>query len=565
MQGAADSAGKTPFVSAWLSALAMATLVLLAGCGHSSVPQGTGSGDGNLGACSDELAAAQIADASRMPSVTQVQTAQAEIDQFGQGYRIAGNAAELGYIHHLAARLREIGASDVVEEPYSFTAWTPQTTALAVTQGPTPGPLKVAYFVPASGSTGADGVQGQLIYLSALSAVNFVDVVVQALQQKSLGEVVAAIESLLQSTLAGGLSLVQTIAAANVKDKIVMYDVPKLPLVAGVFFPLSSYVNDSGGTFGALTPYSRPFIDMLTIYEINAVLSAAGAAAAIAVIDYPPAAADGSYYPFYAPYSMPSVPALYLDRDTGTALKQQLIASGTQAVQVHLTLDASKAQATSYNVSALIPGQCKTQILLSSHSDGPNSIEDNGPAAILNIADYFLHAPAMQRRRGIRIVFTGGHLSGSPGIAAYIAAHKTDLSEQVLTAIEVEHLGAREWVELSPGMMGLDGLSEPQVIETLPGTAQAAVSKTFLQNFDRSLVLDVPLFGEGPGWFEHAGLPLIQYITGPVYLLNGPLPEVTSQYTDYALMQRQISSFVQMILDLNAQPASTLRSGMRDQ
>ena len=54
---------------------------------------------------------------------------------------------------------------------------------------------------------------------------------------------------------------------------------------------------------------------------------------------------------------------------------------------------------------------------------------------------YFLNAPAEQRLRPLRIVFTGGHMEtdggGSPGIQAYMAAHDAELSK-TLTAIEIE-------------------------------------------------------------------------------------------------------------------------------
>ncbi|NGY04202.1 hypothetical protein [Solimonas terrae] len=540
------------------SAAGIAGLVLLSGCGRSSAPQS--SGGAALGDCTSDIAGdAAIIDAL-VPDVATVRKRQVAADRFGDGFRVEGNQAELDYIHYLAGQLRKLGASDVREEPYTFTSWSAKTTKLEVLNGASPGPLHVAYFIPSSGSTGPDGLSAPVTYLSALSGVNLLGAVYGALSQQNPADIPLAIQATLQDTLSGGVSLTQAIASANVGGKIVLYDAPKLALPIGAFEALSVYVHDDNGTLGPLTPYTRPFVnELILIGAIDAALKAAGAAGVIAVLDYPPAAADNSYVPFGG-LAIPSVPGLYLDRDTGAALKQQIVDAGVTPLQLKMTLDASQADATSYNVSALIPGECDRQILVSSHSDGPNSIEDNGPAAILSMAEYFLHAPASQRRRGLKIVFTGGHFAGSPGISAYIDAHHDELQEKAMTAIEIEHLGAREWDELTPGTMALDGLPEPLVLYGDLGSVQQDESVTFARQFDRSLVT-VPLpFGEGGPWSSDAGLPKIQLITGPVYLLNGPLPEVSSDFTDYDLEQRQIKALIQMVLNLNTHSAATLRA-----
>ena len=540
----------------WVAILVLAGA--LSACSRSNAPDVGSSGD--LGECTTDVATDQTIVQSLLPSVELVRKRQVAADQFGNGFRVSANRAEIDYIHYLASQLRKIGATEVTEEPYTFTSWSPKTTKLSVVQGPTPGPVKVAYFIPSSGSTGPAGLTAPVTYLSVLSDVNLVGAVYTALTQHSPDNVVLAVQAALQNAIGGGVSLSQAIASANVAGKIVMYDAPKLALPIGAFQALSVYVNNSSGTMGPETPYDRPFINQLVLIgAINVALKAAGAAGVIAVVDYPPAAADNAYVPFGG-LALASVPGIYLDRYTGAALKQQIVDSGLTPLTVKLTLDATESQATSYNVSGLIPGSCETQILVSSHSDGPNSIEDNGPAAILSIADYFARAPASQRRRGLKIVFTGGHMVGSPGINSYIEEHHADLTAKVLTAIEIEHLGAREWLEISPGTMALDGLPEPLVLYAGLGSVQQDENITFAKNFDRSLVT-IPLpFGEGPAWANEAALPKIQVITGPVYLLNGPLKEVSTEYTDYELQQRQITAFIQMILNLNTHTAQTLRS-----
>jgi hypothetical protein len=49
------------------------------------------------------------------------------------------------------------------------------------------------------------------------------------------------------------------------------------------------------------------------------------------------------------------------------------------------------------------------------------------------------------------MVLTGGHFVGSQGILDYVIRHFADLQRRAVAVLELEHLGALEWSELSPG------------------------------------------------------------------------------------------------------------------
>ena len=97
---------------AWRHVLQCAVMVLaaaaLGACGSSSVPNvsSAGGGSSDLGACTTDVSTDQTVVSDLLPSVAQVQARQAAVDQFGGGFRIGANAAEIGYIHYLAAQLR---------------------------------------------------------------------------------------------------------------------------------------------------------------------------------------------------------------------------------------------------------------------------------------------------------------------------------------------------------------------------------------------------------------------------------------------------------------------------
>jgi hypothetical protein len=217
-----------------------------------------------------------------------------------------------------------------------------------------------------------------------------------------------------------------------------------------------------------------------------------------------------------------------------------------------LVLDAALAPATSENLVGVLPGASTEEIVVGSHTDGPNSIEDNGPAAILALASCLPREPLP---RTVRIVLSGGHFVASLGLNEYAVTHAADLQALALASIEIEHLGALEWTEVSPGVMGLTGQPELQVLTTWTNPPLVAASQAFAARFPRSVVGTPPLFGEGPNL---RGVPLIQFLTMPQYLLLGHLPAITTQFTDYTLMQAQVDAFAAMVKSLAVAPAAEL-------
>lgn len=500
-------------------------------------------------------------DPSLLTSVNQLKRWQLEIDQFGGGLRPTGSDAEQGYVAHLAKQLQDMGLQ-VAQEPYGFRKWVPTVTSLSIGVSGALANVPIASMIPQAGITGPQPVVGQMIYVPGLSAIDASSVVVQALHQQNPTGGLSDLQAMV-ATLAGALGtgggILAALSAQDVRGKIVIFDVPRPTIPVGALTSIALHVNDSNGTLGPTTPYSRPFLDMLFVPEILSALQAAGAVGAIGVLDYPAAAAHGTFHPFFLPsQSWSTVPGVYVDRDTGAMLKDKL--ASTSPVTAALTSDAESSDTSSNNLVAVLPGASPLELILSSHTDGTNSIEDNGPAALLAIADYFSKIPQSQRLRTLKFVFTGGHFVASAGIQTYCKAHLAELATNTLGAIEIEHIGAREWQELSPGATGLTGLNEPQIIISPLTQAWINAGSIFADQFDRSVVLplDFP-FGEGQYYRNLGQIPLLQYITGPVYLLNYDIPEVSTQFTDFDLAHAQVSQFIKTVLQLSSESAQALR------
>jgi hypothetical protein len=103
--------------------------------------------------------------------------------------------------------------------------------------------------------------------------------------------------------------------------------------------------------------------------------------------------------------------------------------------------------------------------------------------------------------------------------------------------------------------MALTGHPEVQLLGTTPVPAVVDASVAFAERFPRSIVSGPMLFGEGQ---HFRGLPLIQYLTAPSYLLSAHLPEITQQLTDFDLMRAEIVAFAEMIVRLGNVPAGQL-------
>ena len=532
----------------WAGAITLTWSCGSSGGGHPGGPPGEAPGDAAAGAVDGggpDASATQEAGAAAPPSCVSVGQLQAwvqEIDQFDGGYRPTGSPAHEGYIALLAKELGALGVPDVHTEPYSFTKWTPSSWSLTLLDGSSAGAIALSGYVPYSGVTAATGVTSDMVYVPASTIPIDATALGQALQDPAAWN--QALSTRLQASL----------AALAVAGKIVLFDVPRVAVALKTLTGPPLLVNDPGGTIPPDATVTRTDLSaMLVVPGLLTALAADGAVGTVGILDSPEEAARGEYAPFFGAIS-PNLPSVYVDRPTGEALKSALVASGP-LLGAKLVLDASLADATSENLVGVLPGDSPEEILLGSHTDGTNSMEDNGPAAILALTSCL---QGSKRPRTVRVVLSGGHFVGSRGLQTYVAAHTTDLTANALAVIEIEHLGAREWTEVSPGTMGLTGLPEVQILTTWSNAPLVDASKAFAAQFPRSIVGGPPLLGEGHNF---AIVPLVQFLSMPEYLLVGHLPAVTGQLTDFPLMQRQVSAFADMEAALAVAPAAQLGVG----
>ncbi|MBL0311248.1 MAG: M28 family peptidase [Holophagaceae bacterium] len=232
----------------------------------------------------------------------------------------------------------------------------------------------------------------------------------------------------------------------------------------------------------------------------------------------------------YAPYGFKEkdildkpLPGFWVSRDDGPEIRQL----AEQGAKVRLTLAGHRGPSVTHNVVGEIPGETDECIVLHCHHDSPfvSPVEDaSGCSVILALARHF--ARGKKPRRKIVVLFSAGHFYGSIGTRHFIADHAIDVVPKVALEITVEHV-AKEAVESENGQLEESGLAEGTGV-FLPFN-QAMVDVVLANLHDNEVDRAFLLPPEGPlgpypptdgGDWYMAGVPLVNFISNPVYLLN---------------------------------------------
>jgi len=233
----------------------------------------------------------------------------------------------------------------------------------------------------------------------------------------------------------------------------------------------------------------------------------------------------------YAPYGFKEkdildkpIPGFWVSRNDGSKLHELAKKKQTRVRMIHT--GEHKPEITN-NIVGEIPGQNDEIVILHCHHDSPfrSPVEDaSGCSVILALAKHF--AEHRDNKRKIVILFTAGHFYGSIGTRTFIQKHTHDIVPQVALEITIEHI-AKEAIENSEGDLIYSGhpegtgifvpLNKAMVSTVLESVQKNSVDRVFLLPPEGPLGEYPPT--DGGDWHE-AGVPLINIISNPVYLLN---------------------------------------------
>jgi hypothetical protein len=466
---------------------------------------------------------ASVRDSQFMPA-SQLLEWQRELDALG--LRATGSAVQEGYVDVLRDRLERIGVRELHFEPVPHRRWLADSWSLHTYSAGGTTAVPTASYIPYSGGTPPPGVEGPLVEVDPS----------KPLQTGSL------------------------------RGKVALFSLPLTPLTYGALGALAYTSYDPARILKPNAPYARAWISIATLIPMLDNLVRADAAACVCVLDLPPDAAHGAYYPYDG--VMRPVPGLFADRTTGA----QLSAAAAAGAQAKLVLRSRTDHVLTRNLIGLIPGASSELMLLHSHTDGPNAIEDNGPNAIVAISQYLARLPRASLPRTVMVVLTTGHFAGGAGVKAFVERHRHTTLRRTAAALTLEHLGALEWNPVPGGNRSrLTGHLEAGTVFAPETSAlvDAAYSAIRRAHDDPSSVLrpyvSAPGSPDGHGWpaegtqlWTMGAIPTANYITGPTYLLNWGIP--TLDKFDLDRMRSEAISFTEMVIALGRIPTKRLRT-----
>jgi hypothetical protein len=438
-----------------------------------------------------------------------------------RGLRATGSPAHAAYVTDLADRLSAVGVQDVRLEPIPMRRWTPRQWALAIEQDGDHRDVPPVSYVAYSGSTGPEGVVGALSAEPAAGTIGLVDIPVVGM------------------------------AAADFDG--LDWDAPTLPV--------------HGEGWVADARYERVWLSQDLMRDALARFEAAGAVGLVLVVDLPEDDIPGAYLLYDGVHR--GIPAVFVGRGSGAVLRDHL-AGGAD---VRLTLDAVVEDAVTHNVVGVVPGLSDEVVVLQSHTDGPNGLEDNGPEAIVAMAAHLATLPRGDLPRTVMVLLSTGHfaIEEAWGLEAFLATHAHDVVPRIAAAVSIEHLGALARPEDYVG----SSLSVEHEFGACFATPHRALIDAARGAMDRARVTDSIVLrpfvpdttgnspdgttwpGDGCPFWHTAGLPTINFITGPGYTFN---VEPVLRYIDVPALRRQAIAFTEAVLQLAATPWDVLRA-----
>jgi hypothetical protein len=433
------------------------------------------------------------------------------------GPKFTGNPAHHTYVDFLEKNLKSYGL-EVTRDNYKFPRWDVGERGIRVTaKSGQPFDVPVLSYYPYSGKTGPEGVTGELVSMEFTPS-----------------DTAAAEFS--PTDVRGKVVYIRCTAKPPAFDQRLKVWGRYLPDTS---FPTAPNVTWAGASIPPLAPLKK--------------------AGAVAVVmsweNISDAQGQDLYHPFGRAFQ--DFPAMFVRQESGKQLQALCGTGATVTVRLEATIYPDNPTDT---LVATLPGMTSDEVVIvNSHTDGPNAIEENGPLGILGIAKYFSKLPVSARKRTLVFPLTTGHFAGAyvPSIRGFIQAHP-ELVKKAVASITVEHLGNLEWADDATGKWAPTGRNE----QNFAWTDYQSIANVMLAGAegttDRRVAVATGMFaGEGNA-LNREGVPTIGYIAVSTYMLSGP-PKGHVEKLSAPILHGQVESFVKVVHQMETMSAAELR------
>lgn len=255
----------------------------------------------------------------------------------------------------------------------------------------------------------------------------------------------------------------------------------------------------------------------------------------------------------------PGLPSIWVTPGVGARLIRA--ASGEEAATLIVEADTA-ADVPTRTLVAKLPGQSPETIILWTHTDGPNALQENGGVAILNMIRYLAKAPRSARRRSLAVVMVEGHFAEQYLPTSAWMKEAPDLVRDAVAFVAIEHLGGAEWrSDPAANVYGPTGLHELAFAFCPSAPMQALARQAALgQSLGREAVIGTDKFAFTPAmtaWRE-ARIPTFGYISTPNYLM-ADAPGGHIDKLDPDLYYEQVKMLLRLVRALDAAPRELLK------
>ena len=496
----------------------------------------------------------------------------------GFGTRYTGSSGHSDYVDWLAGQLSAVPGFRMRTDRLTFSRWLAGDFTLTVSVPPSvgrSGPVPLAYYYPYSGQTPPGGVTGRLVDLGLYPLASGYTEAFWEPARGGIALVRAAPPEFsldVAQTATGGYVPGQISAMAAI-DYAAYAAALANPIFQGIFEPVPLLDAKNAGVLGVVVAWTG-LPDDEVINQYNPFTTSYPAASGL------PSPGD------------PGCPAVWVGDSTGTELAG-LAASGQASATLVLTADITVGAATE-TVWGWLEGSGNTgeNIIINTHTDGPNAIEENGGLGLLALARHLAALPS--RNRDMYFALVTGHFQlpqfsrtilnlahpevGQGAVSTWMLEHPHIYQAAVL-GVTAEHLGATLWTDdpetgqyVPAGgsdwgatyTMQRDILSLVNAEKDAYLSAVRAVNASGWPDYPVATVrpgLLPAYFGEGSSLYA-AGLGTVSLCPSPTYLLqagDAQQPQLLDlDKLDQRLMYGQILALARTIGTLDALPASAL-------
>jgi hypothetical protein len=502
--------------------LCAAAVAVAAAAGASAVGAQAPTSPGAAAACP------VAPDPASLPSAAKLKQMNTFVAKLGA--RPTGGPAQAAYIGWIRKQLKTVPGLTTADLPFRINRWTARKTALQLTVAGRTRTLAVAGPVPYSQPTGRRGVKAPLALVPTGTAID----------------------------------------TANASGKIVVREAPAGSVQQALFLlPVVSWMPpyDPNHTIDPSANFKGDFIAYLDRIADLKAAAAAGAKGIVFVKPLPRRQIKGHYEPYEG--LAWGTPGVFLGADQGKAITDAIDAGKHPTGRI--TVRAGFKHVTTPTVLATLPGASPQRIVIDSHTDGTNAVEDNGPVAMVAMARYFAALPKACRPRTLEFAFSTAHFYQrvkSPdtrdGAAEQLAQRlDADYDKGTVSAVVVlEHLGAIDYEEVArktgPGMrLQANGLRAIQFIGVTPSPSLVNAVDGVVQSYDmqRTILLqgsDAPgntvpshcsFGGEGTPYEKHL-LPTVGVIAAPQSLYD---PAFGLEGIDFGVMHSELLGYTELL------------------